>query len=622
MKKNYSVRKNLIRSVIIGIVLTGALSIHSYTPDLTSKTDGYSVPYLNHEYIVNTTFGTRSFGMGEAQTARPDDTSAMYYNPAGLSLMGYWEYSLSYKELPNDTHGTSGALSIPMPYGNMGLIGVYHYVRDNYHVEQGENTHPDRNKYAGYVGIAYGAPLYKDQLHAGINIKYAASDLRSIDEEYKTPERSYDPFSHSFYFDLGVIYTYDLSLLRGFFFYFPNVAVGIAARNINFNTTMPDEGNYAKEEGNIGVSFYYDYRFMLNIDMVNRADEDSVMRYGIEVWPVHFLALRGGFQVPAYRVSNYRGYYWGVGLGESVGSSKFALEYSGSRIETPAGPSNAEFYHRFAFVQSFEKIYTYTTKSKKERVIPIAQADRYNTPLQFARFIDPEDIIDEIIDDTSDDDGSAKPLPPDDDKPTPVPDDEKPGPDDDKPAPPIIRKKGIAVYPFKLEFSTAKPYDTSVHNEIRDRILVLVKNDKYLKPMSNVRYKLTPKREQSESYIKYLNRLCLFHRLDVITFASVVIDEQKNMIYLNMMIYRKGDKSITSQYVKKSSMDAEQLSQFKEDAAQNYYQVVAGLLDLKALERESGQIAKKKQAEENEEKKAENDQSDDSNSDGTEEAGM
>lgn len=591
MKKYFSVKIYLIRFLIIGVVSFFAFtpSLYSYTPNLTTKTDGYSVPYLMHEYIVNTSFGTRSYGMGEAQTARPDDTSAMYYNPAGLSLMGYWEYTLSYKELPNDTHATSGALSIPLPYGNLGLIGVYHYVRDNYHVEDGENTHPDRNKYAGYIGLAYGAPIYKDQLHGGIHIKYAASDLRDIDKEYENISRSYDTFSHSFYFDLGLIYTYDLSLLQGFFFYFPNVAVGLSARNLNFNTTMPDEGNYAKEEVNIGLSFYYDYNFMLNIDMINRVDEDSVMRYGLEIWPIHFLALRGGFQVPIYRISNYRGYYWGIGLGESVGSSKLALEYSGSRIENPAGNTNVEYYHRFAFVQSFEKIYTYTTKSGKERVIPLAQADRYNTPLQFARFIDPEDVIDEIIDNTSDDDGKAQPLPPEE------PEDEKPEPDDGKPTPepvgPIIRTKGVAIYPFNLEFSTSEPYETSIHDEIRDIMLVKVQDAKYLKPMSKVRYKLTPKREHSESYVKYLNRLCLFHRLDVITFVSAVIDKQKNEIYLNILIYRKGDKSITSQYVKKSSLDSEELSTFKDDVAANYYQVIASLLDLKKQEKQEQQLS-------------------------------
>ncbi|GEM_PF-1571004 len=589
MKKSCTIINTAALLLFLGVSFSVA---GAYTPDLTTKADGYSVPYLTHDYVMNTSYGVRSFGMGEAQTARPDDLSAMYYNPAGLSMMGYWEYGLSYKELPNDTHGTTGAVSIPLSYGTLGILGVYHYVRDNYHVRYGENTHPDANKQAGYVGISYGAPIYKDQLHGGINIKYAASDLRPVDKTADATNRGYEPFAQAIYFDLGFIYTYDLSLLAGFFFYFPNVATGISARNLHFETGLPDEGAYGDEEFNLGVSFYYDYRFMGNVDIVSQKNRETVVKYGVEFWPIRFLAIRGGFQTLFYHVDDYRGFYWGVGIGESVGSSKFALEYSGSRVEYPAGNSNPEFYHRFAFVQSFEKIYRYKTKSGKEKVIPIAQADRYNTPLQFARFIDPEDLIDDIIDDTSDDDGKAQPLPPDEGT-SPNEEKPKPGPDDKKPAPPVIRPKTIALYPFQVEFSASEPRPITLPEEIRQSMLGATTQDKYLKTMRDGRYKLTPKREQNESYVKYLNRLCLFHRLDAITFVSMVMDDQKNEVYLNILVYRKGDKSITSQYVKKSSMDEAEMTRFKADVSENYYRVIEGMLELREQEKQDAELQKK-----------------------------
>src|SRR3954465_15002057 len=48
--------------------------------------------------------GTRAIGMGEAYTAMADDTSALYWNPAGMSLLHQKEANFSHSALMDSVH--------------------------------------------------------------------------------------------------------------------------------------------------------------------------------------------------------------------------------------------------------------------------------------------------------------------------------------------------------------------------------------------------------------------------------------------------------------------------------------------------------------------------------------
>lgn len=251
-----------------------------------------------------------------------------------------------------------------------------------------------------------------------------------------------------------------------------------------------------------------------------------------------------------------KGAYWGLGLGESVGSSKVSLEYAGqvyfenaayratANMENLAAISGLrETYHSFAIHQSFENIKRYTDYYGKTRVVPVAITDRYVSAYRFAREIQPEEIIDDIWEATNipqSDDYDPNAIRPKDDRPLP----EVPEKEEGKKA--VAKRFRIAVFPFAEYYTTSEPFPNTFSTNLRASILEFALKQEALLLVSEWRVKNSPRREAGENDIQYLNRLCKFHSADLLLLPALEIDHRETHLKARLVYFRANDKEISA----------------------------------------------------------------------------
>lgn len=119
--------------------------------------------------ILDMGAGARSLGMGEAFTAVADDSSAIYWNPAGLGTIKKAEAALTYNKWYMDTMFSQFLFAFPLSTGAIGAYLVYMNLgevpmRDTYGVTSG-SVYP----YIAGGSIGYG--LSFGNISAGASIK-------------------------------------------------------------------------------------------------------------------------------------------------------------------------------------------------------------------------------------------------------------------------------------------------------------------------------------------------------------------------------------------------------------------------------------------------------------------
>src|ERR1017187_8620383 len=70
--------------------------------------------------ILKIGVGARAIGMGEAYTAQADDSSSLYWNPAGLALMQEREASFMYDKAYQGMSFQNANVGIPIENGAIG----------------------------------------------------------------------------------------------------------------------------------------------------------------------------------------------------------------------------------------------------------------------------------------------------------------------------------------------------------------------------------------------------------------------------------------------------------------------------------------------------------------------
>jgi len=523
--------------ILAGIVWMSAAYAYQPAP-------GSTVPYLTADYLLQQPLGTRTLGMAGATVGRSDDLSALRYNPAGLGRQGYFEYGLDFHTSEADTLNGSFLFGAPLPYGSLGFRYTNYYVRDNHVTESGIPSHPDKNNMAHYAGLGYGAPLFRHYLYGGMNINYFASHFQEDGDYDISGERGV-------FIDLGLIGDYDLSDLRGIFTFFPRVSGGLAVRNLHpvfkFNKELYDA---YQNEVVLGASIYYSHRAMFNLDIAMPTGSATEFRYGMEVWPLYFLALRGGVVLTG-EPHTYRATTFGFGVGDSINCSKMSLEYAGE-IRMPDGfDIKGEIYHSFAIHQSFERLRRGSSCLAHDRVV-IAMPDRYTSRYRFMREYPVGEIITDAIETIASGD-----LQVDSDEYTEEEETEvvtlteeeiadQEG-ETEEPVEPVFKKKVVAYFPFAIEFASSDVYDNDYRRELRDPVVEYIEKSKFIKNVSALRYKLPqPQKESSESDVAYLNRLNTFHGTSLIVLGSVIVNQRTNEITVKLVYHKAGDQRISA----------------------------------------------------------------------------
>lgn len=540
-----------------------------------AKADGSSVATLSAANALNTPLGVRSYGMGMAQTGNANDLSAMYFNPAALANINYVEYALSYHGAPQDVAGHSFLMSIPLWYGSMGLTGVFNRAQDNEYVQNGVNVLPDRNKYSYIAGLSYGAPILPRILSGGMTVKWFGANFLDSPQVTAYPQQQ-----KGLFIDLAVLSTFDPGHFYEWLHWLPRFSAGVAARNLHPLFKMDNEVSRAenREEYNAGISMHFPYKVMVNFDVVNSVNLPTRMRFGLEYWPVHFMALRGGL-TSAAAGSSYQTVHWGIGFGETVQSSKLSFEYSAAKDFGEGFGVNfdrpSSTYHRFAFHHSFESIEI----SNKGRLTPVRYTERYTHRYRFAHELAPREIIADTVtslptEDVGYDNSIAVaqatttgPVGPLEVAPTDTPATEpvtpgKPAKPEKKPQP-IVGKYIVAVYPVSVEVVAGRVKNHSLKEKLRGNFLIEVNRGGAGRLINANKMTASPKQGDKELESAYLKKLQQTLGADLIVFNKLYVDGNTGELKLTTLYYKRGDNGISAQTMVEG-LDARELDFIRE----------------------------------------------------------
>ncbi|MCX7633709.1 MAG: hypothetical protein N2Z22_10295 [Turneriella sp.] len=541
------------------------------------------MPTLSAASALNTPLGVRSYGMGMAQTGNANDLSALYFNPAALGNINYFEYGLSYHDAPANVGGHSLLLSIPLSakFGTLGLSGVFNRPQDNQYIREGVNALPDRNKYSYIAGLSYGVSVLPRLLAGGFTVKWFGADFST-----PVPNPSYPLQQRGVFIDLALLSSFDPGHYYEWLHWLPRMSFGIAARNLQPLFRLPNEvpRSENRQEFNTGISMHFPYKFMLNLDSVNSPSATTRWRGGLEYWPVHFLALRGGVTVGSAG-DRFQSIHWGFGIGETVQSSKLSFEYAAAK-EFPDG-FGANFerphvtYHRFAFHHSFESIEI----NAKGRVTPLRFTERYTHRYRFAHELAPREIVADTVASLSEEDpgyevalqsseasGADSPA-----IAAPEKEETPPRPKGPKRPTDIVGKHIVAIFPVSFEVVAGQVSNVALKEKIRGNFLITVNRGGVGRLISPNKLKAAPKQGERETESAYLNRLQQALGADLIVFSKLYANGLNGDLRLVVLYYRRGDSGFSAQD-EIEGVDARE-SQFVAEATEKFNTTHKSLLE-------------------------------------------
>jgi len=245
--------------------------------------------------------GTRAIGMGEAFTALADDSSAMYWNPAGLSRLSQKEATFMHSSLLESVH-----------YEHLAFVAP----TDNFAF--GTNF-----SYLGYGDIAgfdnSGAPTgnvsaYSYILNGGLSRSFFGS-LSLGASGGLIHESLADNSANTFAMNAGALYTLDAHPWSG------DYHLGLAVQNLGPGLKFVSERDPLPRKIKIGAAAEGIKTLPLNLtaDVTVPNDNDAYVSLGSEYWFKEIIALRLG-----YAGSNDEGRGLRVGFG---------LKYSGMLLD-------------------------------------------------------------------------------------------------------------------------------------------------------------------------------------------------------------------------------------------------------------------------------------------------
>ncbi len=136
----------------------------------------YSAGTTSAEFL-NLSYGTRPSSLGETFVAIANDSSAIFWNPAGLSLITWNELMASYNSWIQDIK--VGSLSYAMPVGQTGSLGVGIMYLNSGSITKREETKDDAGSYdVRDMGISfgYGSEFFKN-ISLGVSLKYLSEKI-------------------------------------------------------------------------------------------------------------------------------------------------------------------------------------------------------------------------------------------------------------------------------------------------------------------------------------------------------------------------------------------------------------------------------------------------------------
>ena len=312
-------------SVLLGIVILGTLLVLAVPGNAQQKLAQTGMKFLN----VGT--DPRAEGLGEAFTSIEGNSSAMFYNPAGMArLEKFASVMLGSTEWIADIRHNFLSVALAPMEGRYGVIGismqsvnygnVYETVRDGDPNGLGYRDLGVFQPTAFMLGVGYARAL-SEKFSVGGGIKFVSQDLGYAVVDLQGTEAANKTSVVAF--DFGIIYRTG----------FKSLNFGMSVRNFSKEVKYVSEGFQLPLTFKVGVSMnafdfapfeHSDHAFLVSIDAEHPRDYPEQFRFGAEYTFMKILSLRIGYVNP----SDEYGLEYGVGVREAVAGVGLGVDYS------------------------------------------------------------------------------------------------------------------------------------------------------------------------------------------------------------------------------------------------------------------------------------------------------
>ena len=313
-----------------GLALALIVALGAAAPARAQFTLGQQRAGTSSGTFLKIAVGARATALGESFVAVANDPTAIYWNPAGLASMQRQEVSFSHVEWPADIRYEHAAYV--MPVRRLGGSLAFQLGVLSTEIQETSELQPfGTGRSFFYSDVLFGAAYarrWTDKLLIGAGLKYLHEDLGSDVG---------GPTTAAMLFDIGSIY------------YLGYGSVRIATSLSNFGSQLKPSGHYVSPYS--GETRSYDgfdsptmFRYGLAFEAIERADQrltysleidqpadnQQVIKSGLEWGWKRMFALRGGYNFNADALKLSTGAGFSGGIGPMQGSLDYAYTDGGA----------------------------------------------------------------------------------------------------------------------------------------------------------------------------------------------------------------------------------------------------------------------------------------------------
>ena len=298
--------------------------------------------------FLSTSLDARASGMARAVTAVYGNSSALFYNPAGMAGIDHsFDFTIGRVNFIADINYIYGTAAYVPGQGEWGVFGLS-FISVDYgdlmatmraENEQGFIDLGLFNPQAYAVGLGYSKNL-TSQFSIGAQVKYVKQDLGGGFVDFNSDQSgiAIETNQDVFVFDFGVLYNTG----------FKSLNFGMSIRNFSEEIKYLQETFQLPLTFRIGLSMNTldltdlnpdEHSLLLSVDASHPRDYSEQIGFGLEYIFMKMFALRAGYEFP----NDEHGFSAGVGFHKDIADVKFGLDYA----YTPFGIFGD--VHRFSF---------------------------------------------------------------------------------------------------------------------------------------------------------------------------------------------------------------------------------------------------------------------------------
>lgn len=267
---------NIIEDVVVFFILSFFMLLNVVHADMNDNTGTTSAQFLRIG------IGARAGAMADAYTAIADDSTSVYWNPAGLNHIHDLEIYCMYHEWFEDM--SFGSLGAVFPVKSIGAFGISGSIL---HLGSFVKTLEDSNglysgekgtftAYDWVLGLSWANSLFIEQLSFGLTVKV----IQQVNA---------DMSANAFAGDIGAQYKTPIKKLTA----------GFALQNMGTSVQMGESSFSLPMIIKVGAG--YEMKLMkrdllLALDIAKPSDDNLFASFGLDYAVYHFIFIRCGYK--------------------------------------------------------------------------------------------------------------------------------------------------------------------------------------------------------------------------------------------------------------------------------------------------------------------------------------